>query len=206
MDFIDLGSRDSVDKSLQRLARTGKIRRIDRGLYDAPRPNPLTGQNTNPDYQAVIEAIARRDQIRLLIDGIAAANQLGLTDAVPARVTVHTDARLKPIRLGNLIIHFKLTAPSRLYWAGRPGMRIVQALHWLHDILPQNRDSILQRLKKVLADPKHGQNISEDLKAGLHTLPTWMRPIIRDLLKPPDAQTGEESTPMSSKGHRPSKS
>ena len=61
---------------------------------------------------AIIEAVARRDQIRLLVDGITAANQLGLTDAVPARVIVHTDARIRPIRLGKLTINFKLTAPN----------------------------------------------------------------------------------------------
>lgn len=36
--------------------------------------------------------------------------------------------RLRAITLGNLTIDFKRTAPSKLYWAGRPAMRIVQAL------------------------------------------------------------------------------
>jgi hypothetical protein len=35
--------------------------------------------------------------------------------AVPAYVVVHTDARIRPIKLGKLTITFKLTAPSRLY-------------------------------------------------------------------------------------------
>ena len=35
-DFADLGSRAAVDKTLQRLVRSGEIRRIDRGLYDRP--------------------------------------------------------------------------------------------------------------------------------------------------------------------------
>jgi hypothetical protein len=54
---------------------------------------------------------------------------------VPARVEVLVDARLKPIRLESQEIHFKPAAPSRLYWAGRPAMRIVQALFWLQDTL-----------------------------------------------------------------------
>ncbi|OZA57146.1 MAG: hypothetical protein B7X78_09560, partial [Sphingomonadales bacterium 39-62-4] len=32
-DFLDLGSRDAVDKTLQRLTKTDALRRIDRGLY-----------------------------------------------------------------------------------------------------------------------------------------------------------------------------
>ena len=42
----------------------------------------------------------------MVVDGITAANDLGLTDAVPARAVVFTDARLKPIKLGNLTIKF----------------------------------------------------------------------------------------------------
>lgn len=49
----------------------------------------------------------------------------------PAHVTIHTDARRRAIKLDKLTIDFKQTAPSRLYWAGRPAMRVVQALHWL---------------------------------------------------------------------------
>ena len=34
--FVDLASRDAVDKALQRLTKVGTLRRIDRGLYDQP--------------------------------------------------------------------------------------------------------------------------------------------------------------------------
>ena len=99
VDFLDMGRRDVVCKVLQQLARANKIQRIDRGLYFKPRFNRLTGQPTNPDYRKIVAALARRDQTRMLIDGLTAANDLGLTDSVPARVIIHTDARLKSIRL-----------------------------------------------------------------------------------------------------------
>ncbi len=182
VDFLDLGPREAVDKALQRLARLGDLRRIDRGLYDKLGVNTLTGKPTTPDYRAVIEAVARRDKTRLLVDGMTAANDLGLTTAVPARVVVHTDARLRPIRLGNLDIHFKTSAPSRLYWAGRPAMRVVQALHWLHDTLPSNRPTIMRRLSAVLSDEIHGSAIREDLRQGLGAMPIWMQSIARELL------------------------
>src|ERR1700704_6100565 len=111
-DFLDFASRSATDKALQRLALSSDIRRIDRGLYDVPSVNSLTGKPSNPDYTAVIDAVTRREKARFLPDGITAANQLGLTDAVPAKVTVHTDARLRPIHLDRLVIDFKPTAPS----------------------------------------------------------------------------------------------
>jgi Family of unknown function (DUF6088) len=110
-----------VDKVLQRLVASHELRRIDRGLYDRPTKNELTGKATVPDYRAVIQAVARRDKVRLLLDGMTAANDLGLTTAVPARIEVLVDARLKPIRIGNQVIRFKTAAPSRLFWAGHPG-------------------------------------------------------------------------------------
>lgn len=180
-DFSSFGNRDAVDKTLQRMVRNGELRRIDRGLYDRPVVSSLTKRPTRPDYRAVVDAIARRDQLRLLVDGMTAANDLGLTDAVPARVTIHTDARRRTVKLDNLAIEFKQTAPSRLYWAGRPAMRVVQALHWLKDTLSTDRQRILGKLSKVLADPKHGHAIRKDLLEGFALLPTWMQSVVREL-------------------------
>lgn len=181
-DFLDLGSRDAVDQVLHRLTRNGDIRRIARGLYDKPKLNPLTGKPTHPDPRAVVDALARRDQARILVDGVTAANDLGLSDAVPARIIVHTDARLKPIMLGNLKIDFKTTAPSRLHWAGRPAMRVVQALHWLHDAGGDTDPDVVKRLRNIFAHPDHGADIVNDLKADMLTLPLWMQNILRNTM------------------------
>ena len=180
-DFAQLGNRDAIDKTLQRMVLAGDLRRIDRGLYDRPTINRLTKRPTIPDYRAVVGAIARRDQLRLLVDGMTAANDLGLTDAVPARVTIHTDARRRAIKLDNLVIDFKQTAPSRLYWAGHPAMRVVQALHWLKDTLLTDRDRILTRLSQLLADATHGAAIRQDLLDGFTVLPAWMQSLVREL-------------------------
>ena len=134
---------------------------------DQPGVNSLTKQPTRPDYRAVVDAIARRDQLRLLFDGMTAANDLGLTDAVPARVTIHTDVRRRSIHLDQLAIEFKHTAPSRLYWAGRPAMSLVQVLNWLKDTLATDRQRILARLSKVLADEAN----RKDLLEGFAVLP-----------------------------------
>jgi Family of unknown function (DUF6088) len=180
-DFAHLGSRDAIDKTLQRMVRAGDLRRIERGLYDRPTVNSLTKRSTVPDYRAVLDALARRDQLRMLVDGMTAANDLGLTDAVPARVTIHTDARRRSITLDNLVIEFRQTAPSRLYWADRPAMRVVQALHWLRDTLGTDRARVIARLTQVLADPTHGKAISDDLLQGFRTLPAWMQDLVREL-------------------------
>lgn len=193
-DFADLGGRAAIDKTLQRLAAAGELRRIDRGLYDRPRKNSLTGRPTVPDYRAVIRAVTRREQARAVVDGMTAANDLGLTTAVPARIEVLVDARLKPIKLGKQEIHFKFAAPSRLYWADRPAMRVVQALYWMQDMLSHDdeRDRVGDVLRRLFADPKHGKAIHDDLRAGLSALPIWMQEFLRDLVTPVDTNEAEQ--------------
>lgn len=185
VDFLDLGARHAVDQALHRLTRAKQIRRFARGLYDKPKTNSLTGKLTNPDSRAVIDALSRRDQTRMLIDGMTAANDLGLTNAVPAKIVIHTDARLKSLKLGNLIIVFRKTAPSKLYWVGRPAMRVVQALYWLQDVLPQDSERIRAQLRIVFGHPDHGDAMVEDLHRGMHTLPAWMHDFLRDILGRP---------------------
>ncbi|MES0100696.1 DUF6088 family protein [Mesorhizobium sp. M0019] len=199
-DFLDLGNRDAVDKVLQRMVKAAELRRIDRGLYDRPTFNTLTQQKSPPDPRGVIDAVARRDQIRVLVDGMTAANDLGLTDAVPARIVVHADARLRPIHLGNLDITFRPTSASKLYWAGRPAMRVVQALHWIRDMLGDDDgdQKLLRRLRRLLNDPDQGDRLRADLAEGLPTLPAWMqvllKPLLKDAAQAPHGQTQPGAT------------
>ncbi|MBL4874735.1 MAG: hypothetical protein JKY41_15485 [Rhodobacteraceae bacterium] len=184
-DFVDLAVRDAVDKTLQRLARSGELRRIERGLYDKPSFNSLTDSETVPDYRAVIEAVARRDKARFVIDGMTAANELGLTTAVPAKIEVLVDARLKTISFGNQKIVFKYAAPSRLFWAGRPAMSIVQALHWMQDVMnnKEERAKVKRAIEALLASGDKGNALAVDLREGLSALPIWMQEFLRKPLE-----------------------
>ncbi len=67
VDFLDLGARAAVDKALQRLAADGDIRRLDRGLYDRPKLNSLTKKPSDPHTRAIIDAVVRRDQARVVV-------------------------------------------------------------------------------------------------------------------------------------------
>jgi hypothetical protein len=184
-DFVDLASRDAVDKALQRLTNAETLRRIYRGLYDQLGFNKLTQKPNPPDPRSVIDAVGRRDQTRMLVDGMTAANDLGLTDAVPAKIVVHTDACRRAIKLGNVTITFRPTAASKLFWAGRPAMRVVQALHWLRDLLVREgeSDQVKRKLAKLFEDPAAGPPLKADLTAGMPALPTWMSVFLKPLIE-----------------------
>ena len=192
-DFADLARRDAVDKTLQRLAKSEVLRRIDRGLYDRPVRNTLTGRLTVPDYRAVIDAMTRRNQVRYVIDGMTAANELGLTTAVPAKIEVLVDARLRPVILGKQKIIFKNAAPSRLFWAGRSGMAIVQALYWLKDVMDNHEElnKIQSKLLARLRTETNGPKLAADLKDGLIAVPIWMQEFLRTLIVEADQGHGD---------------
>lgn len=195
-DFALIGSRAAIDKALQRMVASGELRRIARGLYDRPTINALTKRPAPADYRAVVDALARRDQTRLLVDGMTAANDLGLSDAIPARVTIYSDTRRRSVQLDKLVIEFKLAAPSRLYWAGRPAMRVVQALHWLKDMLPGEGDRVRKVLARLLTHKDHGEAIRADLAAGFSVLPIWMQSFLRSV-------PGFDTNPMEDNLARP---
>jgi hypothetical protein len=73
-DFVGVGSRSALDKVLQRLVATGELRRIDRGLYDRPARNELTGKTTVP----LLEGVAAR-----LSEFIAEDGRVAIDDADP---------------------------------------------------------------------------------------------------------------------------
>ena len=64
-------------------------------------------------------------------DGIAAANQLGLTNAVPAKASYVTDGATRNVKIGNQTVRLRHAGPSVMAWAGKSSAPVVQALRWL---------------------------------------------------------------------------
>lgn len=181
-DFADLGSRDAVDKALQRLAAGAALEKVARGLYQRPRHNPITGRGTPPNPYQVLAALERRDGAPMLVDGMTAANDLGFTTAVPAKIIVHTTTRRQSIDLGGQTIVFKPTTAGKLLWAGRPAMQLVQALLWLKETDGADTDTVRKRVREYLR--KHAK-VRADLKDGFRQLPTvWLQELLRPLLIP----------------------
>ena len=83
--FALLGSRAAVDKALQRLVARGALRRLSRGIYDKPRHDELLGLLW-PSVDAVVQALTGTDKLRTQPAGVYAANMLGLSEQVPAKV------------------------------------------------------------------------------------------------------------------------
>src|SRR5271165_693542 len=102
-DFLSIGSREAVDIALHRLVRKGTIRRLARGLYDFPKEHPVLGQ-LMPPPEKIAEALVSRDGTRIQPTGAYAANILGLSEQVPAKVVFLTDGPSRKVQIGEATI------------------------------------------------------------------------------------------------------
>jgi hypothetical protein len=172
-DFLDLGSRVAVDKALSRMAATGSIRRLTRGLYDVPRQHPIVGL-TAPNVDKVAKALAEKTSTRLQPTGAYAANLLGLSDQVPAKVVLLTDGRSKRVQIGKLEIILKQASPRTMATAGSISGLVIQALRHLGKA--HVNEATMKRLdRKLSADDR--RQLSKD--AGY--APAWIGDAMRRL-------------------------
>src|ERR1017187_400415 len=128
--FDGLGNAAAIRKALSRLVKAGTIRRIRWGLYDLPRQHPIVGQ-TAPDIMATVRALMDGSHAQWQFTGAYAANALGLSDQVPAKIVIQTDGVPRRVALGKLTLVFRRAAPRNLLGAGRRAGLVIQALRYL---------------------------------------------------------------------------
>ena len=174
-DFADLGDPRSVGMALTRLVREGKIRRIARGIYDCPQDHPLLGRS-GATSEAVVAAVARNKNLRLLPSAAVAANQLGVSTQVPARLVYHSDGAPAKVRLGKLDIVFRRNSGRNLALAGRASGLVAQALR---DVGKGKVTAADLRVLRRNLTPAARRELAHDI----NLVPAWMRPHFRELTR-----------------------
>ncbi|MBL7132273.1 MAG: hypothetical protein ISS45_12895 [Candidatus Omnitrophica bacterium] len=171
--FLDLGSRTAVAQALGRLAKAGTIRRLAHGLYDYPEKHPTLG-DLPPNYERIAQALAGRDSLKIQPSGAYAANLLGLTEQVPAKIVFLTDGPNRTVQINKQQIVLKRTTPKNMATAGRVSGLVIQALRHLGQ--DHVDDAIIGMLKKRLSRDDKRQLIND-----LRYAPVWIGNIFRQL-------------------------
>lgn len=128
--FVDFGTRGAVDMALSRLAKAGDIRRVGRGLYDYPRQHDKLG-TLSPDPDSLAAALATQSGDSLAPSGAAAANSLGISTQVPAKVSYATSGRSRTKRAGGRNLTLRHSRAPVLDNAADSANAVVQALAYL---------------------------------------------------------------------------
>ncbi|MCS2509490.1 DUF6088 family protein [Bacteroides fragilis] len=172
-DFADAGERKTINKAFERIALSGKIIRLARGIYCKPKVDTEFGFGViYPSVDDVAQAIAQRDKCRIVPTGDTALNKLGLSTQVPMNAVYLTDGTPRRIKIYNgRGILFKHVVPKRLDFKSELIMLITFALQTLGQ--GNLSEEQFSRIKQLLSnEPK--ERISEDLKL----IPGWIRSII----------------------------
>ena len=111
--FLDLGSYGAVTLALKQICDRDRIERLARGVYSNSKKHPVLG-TLAPTPEEIVKAIATKEHRKIQHSGAYAANLLGLSNQVPAKIVFLTDGPNKQIRVGNQVIVLKHTTPRNM--------------------------------------------------------------------------------------------
>lgn len=170
-DFLDLSSRPVVAMALTRLVRRGALARASRGVYVYPKQSNLLGELA-PSPQEVAKALARRGSERIQPAGAQAANLLGLSEQVPAKIVYLTDGPTRTVKVRHLPVELRRATPKRLATAGRISGTVAEALRFLRQA--QVDEKVVAHLRDRLSERDKKQLIKD-----IVLVPAWIGKIFR---------------------------
>jgi hypothetical protein len=165
-DFNDMANTDAVRQALSRLVKDNVLIRLAHGIYLYPKVDAALGI-LYPSTDDIVQAIAKRDKIRIIPTGINALNKLGLSTQVPMKSVYLTDGKPKTLQAGKRTIIFQTAAPKKFAPKGQISSLVIQALEALGKTgtTPEVIDSITTLLKK-----EDQKLLKEDAKLA----PAWI--------------------------------
>ena len=175
-DFIAEFGEANIHKALSSLTRSGKIRRVCRGVYDYPRLSEVLDQPLSPDIDQVAHALARKFNWRIEPSGHAALNILGLSTQVPGRWVYLSNGPSRDYKIGRSALAFKTSALKDIGFRLPESALIVQALKSLGK---ENVDPrVIKTLRRHL-DTSKCEQILKDTRA----VTSWVYGVIKQVCK-----------------------
>ena len=172
--FADLGDMNSVRMALTRLTKKGTIRRLARGLYDYPQRHADLGI-LPPKPELIAKAIADSENLVIQPSGAYAANLLGLSEQVPAKIVFLTDGLNRKVKVGKQEIVLKKTTPKNMASAGKISGLIIQALRHIGRLHVDEK--IIDAIQRRLNDKD-----KKVLRRDQRFAPDWVKKIIERII------------------------
>ena len=171
-EFLHLGSRAAIDKTLSRLAQEGKLLRVSRGAYVAPHQGRFGSRP--PSTESVVQAIEASCGETVVANGAAEANALGLTTQVPTREVFLTSGASRLLHLGSRCVELKHGNRWQLLLGKRPAGKVIRALSWLG---PEGAPAALKQLRAKLPESEW-----EAVRGARAALPSWIAKVVSEAM------------------------
>lgn len=184
-DFLDVGSRATVDQTLYRLVKKGAIRRLGRGVYDYPKQHPTLG-TLSPSADSLAQAIGIQTGDAIFPSGATAANALGLSTQVPAKPVYLTNGSSRTKRVaGRTIILKHARVPIMDRVSGKANFAL-QALAYLGK--DNIDDQIIRQCARRLDDVD-----MKGLSMAVSQIPGWMADAVLRIQQVKDGQVRHQA-------------
>jgi len=168
--LLGYGSRAAVDQALSRLASAGKVIRITRGVYVRPEENRFIGKIL-PEPFKVAQAIARKTQDTIQVNGAEAARRLGLSTQVSVKPVFLTTGQSRRFKIGGLEVTLRHVSKKKIpFNESKVGLAIL-ALWYLgkKSVTTQTIEKIEQKLST--------DEFKKFISARV-SMPAWMSDIV----------------------------
>ena len=167
-----------VGETLAELTNEGVLVKLAQGIYAKPRMSRFGV--VLPSVEKIVQAIAVRDNAKVLPSGMTALNALGLSTQVPMNYTYLTTGSQRTVKLTNRQVVLKRGVPKNFWYETRLIALLVQALKTLkQENVGQEELQIIRSL--IEKEPDKGT-----LAKDVDKMPAWMKRLIKPMLKPND--------------------
>jgi hypothetical protein len=163
-----------VGSILSELTTEGMLLKIAHGIYAKPRKSKFGV--VLPSVDKVVQAIATRDNAKVLPSGMTALNALGLSTQVPMNYTYLTTGSERTVNLSNRKVVLKRGVPKNFCYGTRLISLLVQALKAL------KKENVGEEELNIIQQLVTKETNKETLAKDIDMMPAWMKRIIKPML------------------------
>ena len=163
-----------VGSILSELTTEGVLVKIAHGIYAKPRKSKFG--IVFPSVDKVVQAIATRDNAKVLPSGMTALNALGLSTQVPMNYTYLTTGSERTVNLSNREVVLKRGVPKNFCYGTRLISLLVQALKAL------KKENVGEEELNIIQQLVTKETNKETLAKDIDMMPAWMKRIIKPML------------------------
>lgn len=174
-DFPEYHS-EFVGETLAELTKEGVLVKLAQGIYAKPRMSRFGA--VLPSVEKIVQAIAVRDNAKVLPSGMTALNALGLSIQVPMNYTYLTTGSERTVKLTNRQVVLKRGVPKNFWYETRLIALLVQALKTL------KQENVGQEELQIIRSLIEKEPDKEALAKDVDKMPAWMKRLIKPMLKP----------------------
>ncbi len=169
--FLQYGSRNTIDQTIVRLTKRGEIIRVARGVYVKPKHSRFTG-TVLPNSFEVAQFIASKTGAIIQVHGAEAARYFGLTTQMPTQAVYLTNGPNRKLTIGHLQLTLKHVTSRKLIHAGTKIGLAITALWYLGK--QQVNENIIAKIKSQLTEKEYQEFVNR-----INQMPIWLANVIQ---------------------------